>query len=448
MSQFIEFDLRVEDFGRVLTLVNNLTEYDDHSNKLIQCDCFNENECHHSKKDHFMKVDLETCSYCRFVKLLRNKHSNIKVKNDSDNSITSNLQIRYKTLYYSSDALAWSEFQPWRSPYVLFCFATCISQQDLLNAIKNYEKLLDTYKKTLVSSKLFIDFHLKHEKNEIFLQSINETKSSYAQPKFLHSMSTPADFQNSQSNNTSIKDREYEIERFEYNLGISNGSIKTDYQEPSIRSSMMSLNEAVNNNNSSELEIKKKIYLNDIIYLDFLFASNGIEKLVAIVETEKNKIDSTVNFAMQLVFNKLRYLATNIDPNNEKQFLIYNDKLKTPPERTQTESDQSKSSSFLSIKIINKKLVSSRMAKYKADLCLSLNMMDTAFIYYQHAYNGSKKEQDHFWAVSALQGLCIVSYLFLKEHNRLQFKRQSTWSDVLCLNSFTIIIINKNKNKY
>ena len=115
MSQFIEFDLRVDDFRRVLVLVKNISANaaatHDNSTQSIQCDCFNENECHHhSKKDHRVDASSETCSYCRFIQLLREKHSNVKVKNDADNA-TSSLLIKYKTIQYSPDALTWSDFQ-------------------------------------------------------------------------------------------------------------------------------------------------------------------------------------------------------------------------------------------------------------------------------------------------------------------------------------------------
>lgn len=55
------------------------------------------------------------------------------------------------------------------------------------------------------------------------------------------------------------------------------------------------------------------------------------------------------------------------------------------------------------------------MLKYKADLYLSLNMIDSAFVFYAQAYAATKKEGDTFWAIASLEGLLVLSYLFLRD---------------------------------
>lgn len=431
----IEYDLKFQDFKKLLVLVKNISN-SDHS---IQCDCFNENECHHSKNDHFMLQNLSNCNFCQFVDLLRKKHSIVKVKNDTDNS-SSNVLIKYKTINYPVDLLNWTDFQEWRSPYALFCFASCTTQADLLNAIKTFEQLIKSYNKTLISSKLFIDFHLKHETNESFLLSVNEVKP-FAKPKLSTSISLPAfqsypstspsiDLTFQSDDNTSIINQITSTENINSDISEeSNSNIKSAQSITSIESTESVLVE-LKEVDFNDLEKKTKLYKDDIIYLDFLYATSGIDKLIAIVETEKAKIDLIICASFNLIYNKLYFLANQIDPNNEKQFPLYSDNLKTPVERKAAETLKS-TSSFISIKVINKKIVSARMAKYKADIFLTLNIMDSAFVYYTQAYNAAKKEQDLNWALSALQGLCVVSYLILKENNKLQISKKSTWSEVM-----------------
>jgi hypothetical protein len=428
-QDYIEFDLKLEDFKAILVLVNNLT------NESLQCNNFSENECHHLKKDHYMHFNLENCSFCKFIKILRDKHSSIRIKQELDNL---NLYIKYKTINYPSQIIDWVEFQEWRSPYSLISFSTCTTQSDLLNAIKKHEKLVQVYKKTIVSSKLFIDFHLKHENNESFQKSFNQPYSSSSKPIFITQNSLPviknynSTTQTSHSlNDQNIETIDTEIENINslVNLDISNESNMNNKESVKVISSVESSMTSLIDVDLNELEEKLKLFKDDIIYLDFLFASNNADKLTAILETEKNKIETIINSVISSIFKKLFYLANQIDPNNDRQFSIYSDLLKTPFEKKIEEEKQT--SSFLSIKVINKKMISSRMAKYKADLYLTLNLLDLAFMYYTLAYDSGKKEQDLNWTYSALHGLCIVSYLILKENNKLELRKQSTWTQVL-----------------
>jgi hypothetical protein len=419
-QDYIEFDLKLEDFKAILVLVNNLT------NESLQCDNFSENECHHLKKDHYMHFNLENCSFCKFIKILRDNHSNIRIKQELDNL---NLYVKYKTINYPSQIIDWVEFQEWRSPYSLISFSTCTTQLDLLNAIKKHEKLVEVYKKTIVSSKLFIDFHLKHENNESFHKSFNQPNSSSSKPIFITQTSHSLNDQIIETIDTEIENINSLVD-----LDISNESnmnnkesVKVISSVESSMTSLIDLNEL--DIDLNELEAKLKLFKDDIIYLDFLFASNNADKLTAILETEKNKIETIINSVINSIFKKLFFLANQIDPNNDRQFSIYSDLLKTPFEKKIEEEKQI--SSFLSIKVINKKMISSRMAKYKADLYLTLNLLDLAFMYYTLAYNSGKKEQDLNWTYSALYGLCIVSYLILKENNKLELRKQSTWTQVL-----------------
>lgn len=57
------------------------------------------------------------------------------------------------------------------------------------------------------------------------------------------------------------------------------------------------------------------------------------------------------------------------------------------------------------------------MLKYKADLYLSLSMIDSAFVLYAQAYAATKKEGDTFWAIASLEGLLVLSYLFLRDQS-------------------------------
>lgn len=57
------------------------------------------------------------------------------------------------------------------------------------------------------------------------------------------------------------------------------------------------------------------------------------------------------------------------------------------------------------------------MLKYKADLYLSLNMIDSAFVFYAQAYAATRKEGDTFWAIASLEGLLVLSYLFLRDQS-------------------------------
>lgn len=106
--------------------------------------------------------------------------------------------------------------------------------------------------------------------------------------------------------------------------------------------------------------------------------------------------------------------------SEDKQLNYYSELLRTPYERATGEQSMLSNSSFLSIKMINKKQVIARMNKFKADLYLLLNIVDSALINYSHAYSQGKKETENaVWAMSALEGLCVASYIYLTETKQI-----------------------------
>lgn len=106
--------------------------------------------------------------------------------------------------------------------------------------------------------------------------------------------------------------------------------------------------------------------------------------------------------------------------SEDKQLNYYSELLRTPNERATSENSMLTNTSFLSIKMINKKQVISRMNKFKADLYLLLNIVDSALINYSHAYSQGKKESENMvWTMSALEGLCVASYIYLTETRQI-----------------------------
>jgi len=62
--------------------------------------------------------------------------------------------------YSEADAtglLDWCDLQPWRSPYVLFAYASCSDGADLQRAVDNFEGIKSQYKKTLIEARLFVE---------------------------------------------------------------------------------------------------------------------------------------------------------------------------------------------------------------------------------------------------------------------------------------------------
>lgn len=106
--------------------------------------------------------------------------------------------------------------------------------------------------------------------------------------------------------------------------------------------------------------------------------------------------------------------------SEDKQLNYYSELLRTPSERATSESSMLTNTSMLSIKVINKKMVISRMNKFKADIYLLLNLVDSALINYSNSYSQAKKEPDNsVWTISALEGLCAASFIYLTDTRQL-----------------------------
>lgn len=178
----------------------------------------------------------------------------------------------------------------------------------------------------------------------------------------------------------------------------------------------------------AELNAKLKYLEKDIVYLDFLFAKKGVDKIAVIVETEKSKVESALKDMANAIFKKLMAQIKGINTSEDRQLNYYSEFLRTPNERGGDSSSAStlSSTSFLSIKLVNKKTVVARMNKFKADLYLLLNLVDSALLGYSYAYSHAKKEADSIWAMSALEGLCISSYIYLSDTRQLSNSSSTT----------------------
>lgn len=175
----IEFDLKISDYNRLLVVCKNLLESKEFKQKEFECDIFNESECHHTHDhdDNFFK-----CTYCKFYDLLEERAHTLKINSDlykTTSNVPHFVQMRFKkTKYPLGNILEWCEFQPWRSPYGFVAYASCSTQADVLEAVKNYEHEKEKLKKSLISSKLFIDMHIKHEMSEEYRNTLAAASSS------------------------------------------------------------------------------------------------------------------------------------------------------------------------------------------------------------------------------------------------------------------------------
>jgi len=59
--------------------------------------------------------------------------------------------------------------------------------------------------------------------------------------------------------------------------------------------------------------------------------------------------------------------------------------------------------------------VAARILKHKADLYLGLNMPDTACHFYEQACAATRRENDLYWSLSALEGHLAASYLYVRD---------------------------------
>lgn len=190
-NQLIEFDLKITDYNRLLIVCRDVLETKENKLREFECDLFNESECHHI---HEFNGLGKKCTFCKFYDLLDERAQSLrfqsvfKLKHNLKNLIlisflisrispdlykTSSpnlshfVQMRFKKYKYPvGSILDWCEFQPWRSPYGLVAFASCSSQAEILEAVRQFELEKERLKKSLIASKLFIDIHIKHETSE------------------------------------------------------------------------------------------------------------------------------------------------------------------------------------------------------------------------------------------------------------------------------------------
>lgn len=164
-----------------------------------------------------------------------------------------------------------------------------------------------------------------------------------------------------------------------------------------------------------DLEEKLKFHKSEIIYLDHKSNESKQEDLIY----KEKKISIAIKEATSIVYHKILNMAHRVNTSEEKQLNYYSEFLQSPMEVSEdSKAKKSSSSSFLSIKLFNRKIVSARMTKYKADLYLTLNMVDSAFVHYAQAYAATKKENDTYWSLASLEGLLAVSYLFLRHNTK------------------------------
>lgn len=165
------------------------------------------------------------------------------------------------------------------------------------------------------------------------------------------------------------------------------------------------------------MELTKKLKFNQSEITFFEFNPNECE---ADNVRKHDRISLVAQETLSLVFHKLLNMANRINVTEEKQLNYYSECLKSPVETNEESKSSSQalqpSSSFLSIKLFNRKIVTARILKYKADLYLTLNIIDLAFVNYAQAYAATKKENDTFWSVGSLEGLLTVSYLYLRDN--------------------------------
>ena len=426
----IEYNLQLEDYSKVLVLVKNLSDLPATASfKQYECDIFNENECHHALTNH--DPMLIKCHFCKFVELLKHKHSNVKIIQNNADTLNQDkyLSIRYKT-DYALNMLEWCEFQPWRSPYALYGFASCQDNQQVFEAIKNFEKLKEFYKKTLISFKLFID--MNNEVNSVDmmepvadLNGLNLSEEIKETNEIIEAHLSSYDLNRNNSIFQFDFDTKENVMSNLNNLKRSESGFSTEEAEAPVaeRPTLVKSASSAKMFDEAEFQSKVKAYHNDIVYLNFAVEQDGGHNPVY----KRNKIELACQEAVNIIYKKLLHLANLMNPSDEKQLSYYSDFLKSPIENVDNKEQNVKTAgstlsttSFLSIKFINRKTVIARMHKYKADLYMILNIVELAFVHYAQAFNATKKENDLYWSLSALEGLSVVSYLFLRETSRLQ----------------------------
>jgi tetratricopeptide (TPR) repeat protein len=184
----IEFGLEFKNYNNLNVIVRDVLEKEEYTQREFNCEIFNPTECHHNNnksnenEEKLMNQhkNVHKCSYCRFIELLNTSNSSIKTKSSlinkaagfSANNKQHFININYKTGVYPAAILDWCQLEPTRAPFFLIGYAACYNQSDILNAIKKFETLKNTYRKTVMMSKLFINFHKVPSTNETLKEEV------------------------------------------------------------------------------------------------------------------------------------------------------------------------------------------------------------------------------------------------------------------------------------
>ena len=191
-----------------------------------------------------------------------------------------------------------------------------------------------------------------------------------------------------------------------------------------------------NSDDSIEAELSQKMrYLyKDVVDFEALFTINepAVEVDLATSDSmqrsDLDRMEAALHELANKCFVKVYTTYKLVNVNEDGQLTYYNEYLRTPIDREILGASGSGSGSGeasrpsaitfslpTSLKSINKRKLSARMNKHKADLLLALNMINSAVYHYSLAYEAAKKEQDLLWAHAALEGLCVASYLHAAE---------------------------------
>lgn len=128
----------------------------------------------------------------------------------------------------------------------------------------------------------------RSELDEAESNSLQHKKTLSNQPS---NSSLPPMLMNNSNNNTSSSS------------GSGNSSSSGETSGSTASSGWMSGN--MSKTDEIELNSKLKHLDKDIVYLDFLFAQNGVDKIAVIVETEKTKVEQALREMANAIFKKL-----------------------------------------------------------------------------------------------------------------------------------------------
>jgi hypothetical protein len=464
-NQIVDFDIDIDDQNKLTFLVKNLIENKPYKNRVYDCDCFDVKECHHESNHTFENKISDKCSYCCFVDHLNDNNHSFRINEKHK------LFVKYKKgSNYKQELIDWCPFQPKRTPYGLIAFASCKTKSELLSSLKIYENLKQEYKNFTISFKFFIDISFDNDLidelniNEKITSKSNLNRLEYKKQISSYSLSTTnfsttfdlqdesqptslplqlneqtdsaIDLESITSNSNLITNTDFKP--FDDKLIDSNSSVDNSNDTAQLNkkdSSSILKKDVLDTNDEIELNQKLRSFDNEIVYFDFSFSKNDIKNNMSM--ENKVKIEVCLQDSVNLIFKKLFNLTKTINSSEDGQINFYSEYLKLPFEK---ETNQNNTNSlnnnltFLTMKMINKKKTTVRINKYKGDISLSLNLIDSAIYHYSQAYSMSKKEKDrdydYLWSFSALEGLCVSSYFYFIENNKSEAMIQSANTDL------------------